>query len=112
MYYNKENGGFKMDKKVVIITGGGKGIGYGIAEAFSIEGYNIVITGRTKNTLLEAKEKLETKYHVEVLAIPADGKNINEVTNVINKTIEKFGRIDVLINNAQASKSGKMLVNY
>ena len=43
-------------KKVVLITGGGKGIGFGIATAFAKEGYNIVITGRTKSTLENAKK--------------------------------------------------------
>lgn len=99
-------------KKVVIITGGGKGIGYGVAEAFAEAGYNLVITGRTEKTLLEAKTKLEEKYQVEVLSIVADGKNTSDVQNVIANTIAKFKRIDVLINNAQASKSGKMLVEH
>ncbi len=99
-------------KKVVIITGGGKGIGFGIAEAFAEAGYNIVITGRTEKTLLEAKKELEKNYQAEVLSIVADGKNENDVKKVIDKTIAKFKRIDVLINNAQASKSGKMLIEH
>ncbi len=99
-------------KKVVIITGGGKGIGYGIAEAFAGSNYNIVITGRTEKTLLEAKRELEKNYQTEVLSIVADGKNENEVKKVIKETISKFNRIDVLINNAQASKSGKMLIEH
>jgi NAD(P)-dependent dehydrogenase (short-subunit alcohol dehydrogenase family) len=102
-----------MDKrKVVIVTGGGKGIGYGVSEAFAEANYNIVITGRTTDTLNKAKEELEKKYKVDVLAVIADGRNEDEVKKVVNLTIEKFGSIDVLINNAQASKSGKMLVEH
>ena len=52
--------------KVVIITGGGKGIGYGIATAFAKEGYNIVITGRTLKTLEKSKKDLETDYDIKV----------------------------------------------
>ncbi len=101
-----------MDEKTVIITGGGKGIGFGIAEAFSELGYNIVITGRTKETLDKAKKVLEEKYQNTVLALVADGQNEEEVKMVVKKTIEQFGKINVLINNAQASKSGKMLVEH
>ncbi len=101
-----------MDNKVVIITGGGKGIGYGVAEAFAEEGYNIVITGRTKDTLDEAKHKLEDKYKVKVLALVGDGSDEQAVREVVQTTIKEFGKINVLINNAQASKSGKMLVEH
>ncbi len=99
-------------KKVVIITGGGKGIGYGVAEAFLENGYNVVITGRTKERLDSAKKELESKYNGEVLGIVADGRKVCDVKNVVQETIKKFGQIDVLINNAQASKSGKMLIEH
>lgn len=102
----------KMKEKVAIITGGGKGIGFGITTAYAKEGANLVITGRTESTLLKAKEKLEKEHGVRVLAIPADGGKEAEVQKVINQTIEEFGRIDVIINNAQASKSGVMLKDH
>lgn len=59
--------------KVVIIIGGGRGIGRGIASAFAAEGANLVITGRNKDTLDTAKGDLEKEYGIEVLAAPADG---------------------------------------
>ena len=99
-------------EKVVIITGGGKGIGYGIAEAFAEAKYNIVITGRTKETLEKAKKELETNYKVKVLALVCDGKNENDVKEAIKKVINEWGQINVLINNAQASKSGKLLIEH
>ena len=111
--------------KVAIITGAGKAvledgrcgsIGYGIATAYAKEGANIVITGRNVQKLLDAKADLEGKYSVKVLPIQADisPKQNNEevVQNVVNKTIEEFGRIDVLINNAQASASGVPLAEH
>ena len=61
-----------MSGKVTIITGGGQGIGFGIATAFAKAKSNLVITGRTESTLLKAKEELEDKYGVKVLAITAD----------------------------------------
>lgn len=102
----------KMKDKVVIITGGGKGIGLGISTAYAKEGANLVITGRTAETLDKSKKYLEENFGIKVLAITADGANENEVKNVIDKTIEEFGRIDAIINNAQASKSGLLLVEH
>ena len=63
----------RLEGNVTIITGGGKGIGYGLAEAFAREGSNLVITGRTLSRLESAKERLEAAYGVEVLPIVADG---------------------------------------
>lgn len=100
------------DKKVVLITGGGKGIGFGIATAFAKEGYNVVITGRTESTLENAKKELEDNYGVEVLAIVADGGIEEDVKNAIKQTIDKFGHLNALINNAQASKSGLKLEEH
>ena len=105
--------------KTAIITGGGRAvlkdgrcgsIGYGIATAYAKEGANLVITGRNMQKLLDAKEELERLYGIEVLPVQADVSagedNEAVVQNVIDQTIEKFGAIHVLINNAQASASG------
>ncbi|MBQ8685761.1 MAG: SDR family oxidoreductase [Clostridia bacterium] len=101
-----------LDGKVVIITGGGRGIGFGLSTAFAKAGAKLVITGRTESTLLAAKEKLESAYDCEVLTVAADGADEQAIAGVIQKTVEKFGRIDAVINNAQASASGKMLVDH
>ena len=111
--------------KTAIITGGGRAvltdgtcgsIGYGIATAYAKEGANLVLTGRNMQKLTDAKTELEDLYKIKVLPIQADvsaGSN-NEaiVQNVINKTIETFGSIDVLINNAQASASGVSIADH
>ena len=102
----------KLDGKVVIITGGGRGIGFGLSTAFAKAGAKLVITGRTESTLLSAKEELERDYGTEVLTVTADGADEIAIKNVIQKTVEKFGRIDAVINNAQASSSGKMLIDH
>ena len=98
--------------KVVIITGGGRGIGFGLSTAFAKAGAKLVLTGRTESTLLAAKEKLETAYGCEVLCVTADGADEAAIQNVIDKTVEKFGKIDAVVNNAQASASGKMLIDH
>lgn len=102
----------RLEGNVTIITGGGKGIGYGLAEAFAREGSNLVITGRTLSRLESAKERLESAYGVEVLPIVADGADEEAIKNVVAKTVERFGKITTLINNAQVSKSGLPLVEH
>lgn len=106
------------DGKTAIITGGGKAksIGYGIATAYAKEGANLVLTGRNEQKLLDAKEELERLYNVKVLAVQADVSpaedSFDRVKQVVQKAIEAFGRIDVLINNAQASASGVPLAQH
>ena len=102
----------RLQDNVTIITGGGKGIGFGLASAFAREGSNLVITGRNEVRLLETKKKLEEEYGVKVLALVADGADEEKIKEVITKTIETFGKINTLINNAQASKSGLSLIEH
>ncbi len=111
--------------KTAIITGAGRAvlsngksgsIGYGIAHAYAKEGANLVITGRNVSKLEGAKEELEKLYGIKVLVMQADvnasADNEAVVQSVIDKTMETFGRIDVLINNAQASASGVSLAEH
>lgn len=104
----------EMVGKTVIITGGGKGggIGYGISTAFAKAGANLVITGRNTKKMEDAKEELERLYGVRVLPVQADGGDEEQVKNVIDRTVEEFGAIHVLINNAQNSASGLMLTEH
>ena len=102
----------RLKGNVTIITGGGKGIGFGLAQAFASEGSDIVITGRTESRLISAKEKLESEFGIRVLPIVADGADEQAIKNVDAKTIETFGKINTLVNNAQVSKSGLPLVEH
>lgn len=101
-----------LKNKIAIITGGGRGIGFGLSQAFAQAGANLVITGRNNETLIKAKEKIESQYHVKVLCVQADGANEDNVNTVIKKAIETYGKINILINNAQTSKSGVMLKDH
>lgn len=111
--------------KTAIITGAGfaalkdgsaGSIGYGIATAYAKEGANLVITGRNVAKLEEAKKRLESEYGIQVLTVQADvnagADNKAVVQSVVDQAIEKFGRIDVLVNNAQASASGVTLQDH
>ena len=91
-------------------------IGYGIATAYAKEGANLVITGRNVKKLEDAKEELERLYNIKVLIVQADvnagADNEEVVNNVVKQTVDTFGSIDVLINNAQASASGVPLAEH
>ena len=102
----------RLEGNVTIITGAGKGIGFGLAQAFAKEGSDLVITGRTESRLLAAKERIEKEYDVRVLPVVADGADEKAIRNVVERTIETFGKINTLVNNAQVSKSGLPLVEH
>lgn len=111
--------------KTVLITGGGKAalsdgrpgsIGYGIAIAYAKEGANLVITGRNREKLEQAKIELEGQYGIRVLPVQADiaagSDNASIAKSVVEQAVATFGGIDVLINNAQASASGVPLAQH
>ena len=102
----------RLKGNVTIITGGGKGIGFGLAQAFAAEGSDLVITGRTLSRLISAKERLEDEYDVRVLPLVADGADEAAIRNVVTRTVETFGKINTLINNAQVSRSGLPLIEH
>lgn len=111
--------------KTAIITGAGRAvlsdgscgsIGYGIATAYAKEGANLVLTGRNVKKLEDAKEELERLYGIKVVPVQADiskdADNEAIVNNVVKQAMDAFGRIDVLINNAQASASGVTIQDH
>ncbi|WP_293309140.1 SDR family oxidoreductase [Pedobacter sp. UBA5917] len=84
--------------KVALITGGSKGIGFGIAEALLKEGYKVAITSRTIESANQAAAHLVA--HGDVLAIEANVADFNSQQAAINLIVEKWGQLDVLIANA------------
>ena len=114
-----------MNPKTVLVTGGGRAalkdgsagsIGYGIDIAFAKEGANLAITGCNVAKLESTKEELERLYGIKVLPIQADvssgADNEAIVQAAVDKIIEEYGRIDALINVAQASASGVTLADH
>ena len=82
-----------------MVTGGTRGIGKVIAEHFLGLNYNVVVCSRTKKSC-DKTEKYFSSYGDKVLILQADVSNENDVVGLINKTISKFNKIDILINNA------------
>ncbi|RIW15168.1 SDR family oxidoreductase [Algoriphagus lacus] len=92
----------KFKDKVVVITGATSGIGEACAEVFGREGANVVITGRNSAKLEQTAVKLRSK-NIKVLAILADAGSEADNKRMAEESLSRFGRIDVLINNAGIS---------
>lgn len=95
----------RLDNKVAIITGGNAGVGKEIAKLFANEGAKIVISARRKEVLEEVGKEIEEAGGT-VLCVPTDISQIEDVKNLIHQTMETFGRIDILINNAGVLDKG------
>jgi short-subunit dehydrogenase len=88
--------------KVVVVTGGSSGLGKAIAGAFAARGAHVVIAARRADVLAAAAEELRSHGH-EVAAVAADITRDDDVERLFAKTIERFGKLDVLVNNAGRS---------
>jgi len=88
------------EDKVVLITGGTRGIGYACAERFGNEGAKVVLCGRSKETAQAAAEEIAAKTGAQTLGVQADVTDRTAVEAMIEKTNEEFGTVHVLVNNA------------
>ena len=95
----------QLKDKVAIITGGGRGIGRAIAIAYAAEGARIVIAARSTEQLDEVATEI-TDQGTEVLTVPTDLRINADVENLVQKTVDRFGRIDILVNNAGVNPRG------
>ena len=86
----------QLNTKVALITGGGTGIGLAIAEDFLARGAKVVVTGRRKAPL----EALAARFPETVAYVQADATQADSVNAAVAFTAERFGRLDVLVNNA------------
>lgn len=89
--------------KTAIVTGASRGIGKALAATAASLGVNLTIAARQEGPLKEAAEELAKKYKVEVLPAVCDVRKLEDLENIVGKTKEKFGRVDILINNAGVS---------
>lgn len=89
----------KFENKVVLISGAGGGIGSAIAKAFANEGAKIVVVDLKTEFLTKIKQELEATG-ADFLALSADVSNYDSFRNVVQETVQKFGKLDVAVNNA------------
>jgi len=101
------NNAFSLAGKTALVTGGGKGIGKGVGLAFAQAGANVVFAARTQEDVEAAAAEAKT-FGVDALGLQCDVLDDEQLLSLVPKTIESFGRLDVLVNNAGGTMPKKM----
>ncbi|KAJ6416371.1 hypothetical protein OIU84_002259 [Salix udensis] len=96
--------GKRFEGKVVIVTASTQGIGFSIAERFGLEGASVVISSRKQKNVDESVEKLKVKG-IKVLGVVCHVSNAQQRKNLIDTTVQKYGKIDVVVSNAAVNPS-------
>ena len=86
--------------KVALITGAGQGIGQGIAFSLAKRGVKVVAVGRTLSKCENTVAQIKERFGEEALAIECDISNLDQLPGVVEQTVNTFGRLDILVNNA------------
>lgn len=91
---------FDLTGRVALVTGCSGGLGVQMAKALAQQGADLVIMARRYEKLLEVKQEIESAHGVKVLPIQCDVTNTEAVDKMVDEAIEKFGHIDIVVNNA------------
>ena len=91
---------FDLTGQVALVTGCSTGLGVQMAKALANQGANIVALARRKNMVDEVAENIEKEFGVKAIGVLCDITDTAAIDNAITEIIEKFGKIDILINNA------------
>ena len=97
------------EKKVVFVTGASRGIGKDVALKFAEKGYDVIINYVSDKTDVETLKKEFAEKGADSLILKADVSKEEEVKDVVEKAIEKFGKIDVLVNNAGITRDNLLM---
>ena len=92
--------------KIAIVTGASQGIGRAIAAVLAREGAHLTIAARREPQLRELAEELQAAYGTKVLVVPADLRTEPAIQDLVRRTLDAYGQVDILINNAGANQRG------
>ena len=101
---------YDFKNKVVLITGGSRGLGLVLARTFAYEGAKLAICGRNSEELSEARKNLQDMHNAEVIDIVCDVRDETQVNKMIEEVDSYYGQIDVLVNNAGVIQVGPLAV--
>ena len=90
----------RLDGRAALITGGGRGIGQAIARAYAAEGAKLALAARTDAELQETATNIREQYNADVITVLTDVTNRAQVENAVAQTLNRYGVIDVMVNNA------------
>lgn len=90
----------RLNGKVALITGGGRGIGRAIAHAYATEGAKLTLAARTDAELQATAAEIREQFGAEVVTVITDVTDLKQVENAVDRTLEHFGTLDVMVNNA------------
>lgn len=90
----------RLQGRVALITGGGRGIGRAIARAYAAEGARLGLAARTDAELQATAEEIRAEFGSEVTTVVTDVRHREQVENAVSHTVDNFGPIDVMVNNA------------
>lgn len=88
-----------LTEKVAIVTGGGRGIGWGVSRLFAQEGAKVIMMGRNLSTLEKAIQQIEVEGG-QAFAVAGDISEVHDIQHLVDVTVKRFGRIDILVANA------------
>src|SRR5882724_9121601 len=91
---------FDLSGRIAIVTGGGTGIGAATARVLADRGADVVIASRTTQELEKTATAIRDATKRRCLAVPTDVKDEDQVRHMVERTLDTFGRVDILINNA------------
>jgi len=98
----------QLQGKTALVTGGSKGIGFGIAGSLIKEGMNVALTGRSKEAVDEAAARLNQAGPGQAIGIAADVRNLSAQQTCVERILQEWGRLDVLVANAGLGHFGSI----
>ena len=99
----------RLKDKVALVTGSAQGIGFSIASLYASEGAHIIVCDVNEDLAKQSASELEKKYNIKTLALKMNVVQFAECEEVVQKIMDKFGRIDILVNNAGITKDNLVM---
>ena len=96
-----------LEHKVAVIGGGSKGLGRACADSLAKEGANLVICSRNAEELVRTAEEISGTSGVDVLPVAADLSRLDDIQTLIQRTVDHFGQLDILVNNSGGPPAGR-----